>query len=141
MFSFAVRYDDETHMNVLLVEDDPDCATITRHVLLRLATEVSVTIAESGEEVQFLLQQWELGLANGDGGLQGPPDMVILDLGLPGMHGLEVLALLRASPITRRIPIIIFTAWSGTGCCATPSGFLRDRQEVGDTESTITMVL
>lgn len=42
--------------------------------------------------------------------MRNPPEMVILDLGLPGMNGLEVLRRLRACPLTARVPIMIFTA-------------------------------
>ncbi len=37
------------------------------------------------------------------------PDLILLDLGLPGMSGIEFLRLLRANPVTRPIPVIILT--------------------------------
>lgn len=96
-------------MDTLLIEDDPSSARITRDVLQRTVPNVRVTIAESGEEVEFLLEQWMLGVQGSGSGLQRPPEMVILDLGLPGMHGLEVLHGLRECPLTKRVPIMIFT--------------------------------
>lgn len=97
-------------MNTLLVEDDPRSARITREVLQSGVPNARVTIAESREEVEFLLEQWTLGTKSGASGLRNPPEMVILDLGLPGMTGLEVLHHLRACPLTARVPIMIFTA-------------------------------
>lgn len=96
-------------MDTLLIEDDPSSARITRDVLQRIVPDVRVTIAESGEEVEFLLEQWMLGSQGGERGLRRPPEMVILDLGLPGIHGLEVLRRLRKCPLTARVPIMIFT--------------------------------
>lgn len=71
---------------------------------------------------RLVCRQLELGghaaIAATDG-LQGlqvaqdtPPDLILLDLMLPGMDGLEVLAQLRATPATARIPVIISSAKS-----------------------------
>ena len=101
--------DDHCIMDTLLIEDDPSSARITREVLQQIAPAARVTIAESAEEVSFLLEQWTLGTQGGESGLLRPPEMVILDLGLPGMQGLELLERLRACPLTARVPIMIFT--------------------------------
>jgi DNA-binding response OmpR family regulator len=44
---------------------------------------------------------------------EDPPDVVILDLNLPGLSGTEVCRILRARPLTTNVPIIILTARSG----------------------------
>jgi len=41
-------------------------------------------------------------------------DLVLLDLGLPGMNGLELLRQLKESPETDSIPVIVLTAWNST---------------------------
>ncbi|MCB2223232.1 MAG: response regulator [Actinobacteria bacterium] len=52
--------------------------------------------------------------ADGPAGLQSatanPPALIVLDIGLPGMHGWDVLAEVRAHPVGRGIPVLILTA-------------------------------
>jgi twitching motility two-component system response regulator PilH len=52
--------------------------------------------------------------ADGPSGLQAvisnPPALIILDIGLPGMHGWDVLARIRSNPDAYRIPVMILTA-------------------------------
>jgi len=43
---------------------------------------------------------------------EAPPDLVLMDLGLPGMDGTEALRLLRESPTTARIPVVAVTAYA-----------------------------
>ncbi len=94
-------------MHVLLIEDDPSCVDLIRKLLTQIATEVNFTVAASGEEVALLLQKW--ARHSGGEGLP-PPEVIILDLGLPGMGGLEVLSNLRANRVTRKAPIMVFTS-------------------------------
>lgn len=52
--------------------------------------------------------------ADGPSGLQAavsnPPALIVLDIGLPGMHGWDVLAEVRSQPVGARIPVLILTA-------------------------------
>ena len=41
--------------------------------------------------------------------IENPPDLIILDIGLPYMDGMEVLAALKSDPTSRRIPVIVLT--------------------------------
>jgi two-component system alkaline phosphatase synthesis response regulator PhoP len=50
------------------------------------------------------------GMAGLNEAVQRTPDLIILDLMLPKMHGLEVCRLLRSSPATRHIPILVLSA-------------------------------
>src|SRR5690625_3376830 len=80
---------------VLVVEDSAIDRAMIR---ARLSAEYYEVIeAGSGEQA--------LALAGDD-----PPDLVLLDLGLPGMHGLEVCRRLKSDPRTTHIPILILTA-------------------------------
>jgi DNA-binding response OmpR family regulator len=88
------------HRPVLVVEDDPDIAEGLRYNLER--ERLSVSVAPTGEA----------GLA-ASLDPQNPPALVILDLMLPGMSGLELCRRLRREPATRRTPIIMLTARSG----------------------------
>jgi CheY-like chemotaxis protein len=75
----------------LIVEDDPDCAHLwTRY----LGNTWRPLLTSRGEEA--------LGLAR-----LKRPDLILLDINLPGMSGWDVLAILRADPGTREIPVII----------------------------------
>lgn len=80
---------------VLVVEDSP--------VIQRL---IEMTLKPSGLEVSFSSSGTD-GLAR----IQAEgPDIVILDIGLPGMDGWEVLAALRAEADTADVPVIVLTA-------------------------------
>jgi len=80
---------------VLIVEDDP------HHRQL-----LEVMLAPDG----YLLQT----AATGEGALlivaQQPPDLILLDLMMPGMDGYEVIATIKGNPATRAVPVIIITA-------------------------------
>ena len=80
---------------ILVVEDDRDIADLIRHYLTRAGHAVEV-LASGSETVLRVREQ--------------PPDVLVLDLMLPGMSGIEVCRTLRADPETARLPIIMVTA-------------------------------
>jgi DNA-binding response OmpR family regulator len=82
---------------VLLVEDDPDNAESLRYILEREGLKTRT--AETGEK--------GLSLALDE---QAPPSLIILDIMLPEMSGMELCRRLRREPATRRTPIIMLTA-------------------------------
>ena len=86
---------------VLVVEDETDIAGLIKHTLERSGDSV-VEVAPSGDQA--------LRLAT-----EQPPDLVILDLNLPVLGGLEVCRLLRTRPATAKTPIIMVTARSTEG--------------------------
>lgn len=79
---------------VLVIEDEPDVAEAIAWQLGRAGLEVSVAV--TGEQ----------GLEHSRRGT----DLVLLDLNLPGMDGLEVCRLIRRQTATNRVPIIIVSA-------------------------------
>ena len=81
---------------VLVVEDESDIAGLVRHTLERSGDAV-VEVASSGDQA--------LKAAS-----EQPPDLIILDLNLPVLGGLEVCRLLRTRPTTAKTPIIMLTA-------------------------------
>jgi two-component system alkaline phosphatase synthesis response regulator PhoP len=82
---------------VLVVDDEED---IRELVALNLGREgFKVIGADSGEQA---LKQAR----------SGPPDLIVLDLMLPGMDGLEVCRRIKADPKTRQIPVVMLTAKS-----------------------------
>lgn len=81
--------------HILLVEDNPDNRDMLSRRLIRRG--YSVDIAVDGLDA---VTQATMGL----------PDLVLLDLSLPGIDGYEVARRLKAAPATRRIPLIALTA-------------------------------
>jgi DNA-binding response OmpR family regulator len=93
-----VAYRGAEKMRVLVVEDETDIAGLIKHTLER-GGDTIVEIAPSGDQA--------LKLAS-----EQPPDLIILDLNLPVLGGLEVCRLLRTRPGTATTPIIMLTARS-----------------------------
>jgi CheY-like chemotaxis protein len=89
--------DGALRIRLLLVDDDVDVAMMYEMQLA--AHGFQVTIAHSGAEA--------IDRASADS-----PDLIYLDLGLPEMHGFDVLRRLKAEPSTGRIPVVILTNYS-----------------------------
>jgi CheY-like chemotaxis protein len=70
-----------------------------------------ISICLRGMEVDVV--EVENGNAAVDAATDAPPDAMILDVGLPGIDGWEVLRMLRASPDTASVPILMLTGHAG----------------------------
>src|SRR3989338_6728133 len=79
----------------LLIEDEVNIAEAIRFLLTRDGCEVEV-LADGHAAVAAVARAL--------------PDLVILDLMLPGMSGLEILSALRADPVTVAVPVLMLTA-------------------------------
>jgi DNA-binding response OmpR family regulator len=88
-----------TRTRVLVVEDEQDIAGLVRHTLER-SGDMQVDVAASGDQAL-------------KAAAEQPPDLILLDLNLPVLGGLEVCRLLRSRPATARVPIIMLTARTG----------------------------
>ena len=84
---------------VLIVEDEQDIAGLIKHTLER-SGEVTAEIVSSGDAA---LRSVGAQL----------PDLVLLDLNLPVLSGIDVCRILRARPDAKQLPIIMLTARSG----------------------------
>ncbi len=89
-----------THNHILLVEDNPDDVTLTKRAMKKAGIVNPIQVAEDGARALEIL----LGP---DAGPQ--PALVLLDLKLPRVGGLEVLRTLRADPRTELLPIVVLT--------------------------------
>jgi DNA-binding response OmpR family regulator len=81
---------------VLIVEDEQDIAGLIKHTLERGGDTRADVVSSGDAALKAVIDQ--------------PPDVVILDLNLPVIGGLEVCRILRARPATARVPIIMLTA-------------------------------
>src|SRR6267154_2655442 len=84
---------------ILLVEDDPRMPGVLSTLLQ--GDNVQLSGARDGIEALRLLQLRKF-------------DLILLDLGLPGMNGFELLRQLKELPETESIPVIVLTAWNST---------------------------
>lgn len=89
---------------ILLVEDNPADARLTREMLRESKVRNDLLVARDAEEAERML-----GLA-GEATEVHRPDLVLLDLNLPGMSGHELLAELKDHPELRRIPVVVLTS-------------------------------
>ncbi|GGM20942.1 two-component system response regulator [Promicromonospora citrea] len=90
-------------MEILLVEDDPGDVLMTKEAFEdhRVPNRVSV-VGDGVSALEFLRKQGEFEDAP-------TPDLVLLDLNLPKMDGLEVLAVAKGDPMLRHIPVVVLT--------------------------------
>jgi len=92
---------------ILLVEDNPDDEALTLRAFRKNNITNDVVVARDGAEALDYL----FGTGSYESrGPAAPPQLVILDLKLPKIDGLEVLRRLRASPQTKLLPIVILTS-------------------------------
>ena len=85
-------------MRVLVVDDNPDHRFLTKRALAPL--EMDVDMASGGEEALRRCTTEGVQL----------PDLVLLDIKMPGLDGFEVLRRLRATPATRRVRVVVFSS-------------------------------
>jgi two-component system, response regulator len=97
----------EANVEILLVEDSPEDAELTLHSLRKNNLANRIHWARDGEEaLDFLFCR---GPFSGRS-FQSPPKVVLLDLKLPKVDGLEVLRHLKEDPRTQPIPVVIVTS-------------------------------
>jgi two-component system response regulator len=90
-------------VEILLVEDNPKDIELTLHALGKTTLAARVHVARDGQAALEYL----FGTADGPA---PRPRLVLLDLKLPRVSGLEVLRRLKADPRTRAIPVVVMTA-------------------------------
>lgn len=86
-----------TSRSVLLVEDNESYSYLTRRLLQQINPALEVRIAKNGQEALALIEQRQ-------------PQLVLVDLIMPTVSGLELLQELKGHEDTVRIPVIVLTA-------------------------------
>ena len=98
---------DSSMVEILIVEDTPQDLDLALRALRKAKVTNRIHIARDGEEaIQFIFCEGpysERKLENG-------PNVILLDLKLPKIDGLEVLKRIKSDPRTRAIPVVVLTS-------------------------------
>lgn len=86
---------------ILLVEDNPMDVDLTLRAFKRRHVTNPIEVARDGEEALSWIARWEAG--------EPWPAVILLDLKLPKIDGLDVLRALKAHPTLRVIPVVVLT--------------------------------
>ena len=97
----------EREVEILLVEDNPSDAELTLRALKKnnLANKV-FHVADGEEALNFIYCRGPYS----ERMIDDVPRVILLDLKLPKVDGLEVLKILKSDPLTREIPIVVLTS-------------------------------
>jgi CheY-like chemotaxis protein len=91
---------------VLLVEDDAGDQELTRRALTEGLLRVDLRIVSNGEEaLNYLYHRGQ----HGDPARSPAPDLVLLDLNMPGLDGRDVLRVVKADEALKSLPIVVLT--------------------------------
>ena len=97
----------QRQIEILLVEDNQDDIELTLHALRKENLANNIHVAHDGEEaLEFLFCNG----AHADRSFDSPPRLVLLDLKLPKVDGMEVLRRLKGDPRTRTSPVVVLTS-------------------------------
>ena len=88
-------------LSILLIEDDPDDVELLKEALKNAGIIYEIKILEEGNSVLPYLEMCKIF-----------PDVIVLDLNIPKLHGREVLQLLKKSDRFRNIPVVVMTTAS-----------------------------
>lgn len=91
---------------LILVEDNPMDLELTMHALKSRKLSNPIEIARDGEEALANIKRWENG--------SPVPVVILLDLKLPKISGLEVLEVIKSHPTFKTIPVVVLTTSSET---------------------------
>lgn len=88
---------------ILLLEDSTDDALLTIRALGKSNSDIEIDIVNNGDDaLEYLFHN--------DNAKAIPPDLILLDVNLPGMSGIDVLKKIRSEIKTKTIPVVILTS-------------------------------
>lgn len=92
---------------ILLAEDNPDDEALTLRALKKCGVANAVDVVHDGQQaIDYLERAGEFA----DRSPEDEPQLILLDLKMPKLDGLEVLQKIRANEATKRIPVVILTS-------------------------------
>jgi CheY-like chemotaxis protein len=91
---------------VLLIEDNHGDAVLTRRAFRRARIPNELTVADTGEKGLSILRR------EGEFATAPRPDLILLDLNLPHMHGQDFLDQVKTDPDFKRIPVVVLSSSS-----------------------------
>lgn len=89
---------------ILLVEDNPMDVDLTLRAFMQQKLVYPIEVARDGEEALAWIPRWEAG--------EPRPMLILLDVNMPKVGGLEVLRKLKSHPVLRTIPVVMLTTSS-----------------------------
>lgn len=98
----AVNQQQPFALPILLVEDNPVDIDLTCRAFARSHLHNPISVARDGEEAISLIDRWDAG--------ETPPSLILLDIKLPRVNGIEVLRHLKGHPRYRRIPVVMLSS-------------------------------
>ena len=98
---------ENTEVEILLVEDNLNDAELTRRALLKgkIANKV-IHLKDGSEALDFLFGTGEF--AGRD--INNKPKVILLDLKMPKVNGIEVLTKIKSNELTKKIPVVVLTS-------------------------------
>jgi len=98
---------ENTQIEILLVEDNPNDAELTMHALRK--SNIANQLFHLKDGVAALDFLFGTGQYEGRN-INNRPKLILLDLNMPKVNGIEVLARIKADELTRKIPVVILTS-------------------------------
>ncbi len=86
---------------IMLVEDNPMDVDLTKRAFAKRKLTNPIDVARDGEEALARIAEWDAGKTQ--------PVVILLDLKLPKISGLDVLRALKSHPVYKRIPVVVLT--------------------------------
>jgi CheY-like chemotaxis protein len=97
---------DSARSDILLVEDNPQDLELTLRALRKGNLNGTVRVVRDGAEALDLI----FGAEGAPSGMRDLPKLIVLDLKIPKVGGLEVLKRLKSDPRTRTVPVVVLTS-------------------------------
>ena len=97
----------DARVEILLVEDSPDDVVLTLRALRKSNVTNHIEVARDGAEaLEFIFATG----AHADRDINNTPKVILLDLKLPKVEGLEVLRRIKSDPRTKKLPVVVLTS-------------------------------